>query len=110
MEDDKISSSTGKHKDKTWHFLPIPRSQRHHESFHSGLKMVMTQSPLLAEAMALVMAANVASKLMLQQVTFLTDNRSLAGAAAAKSHTEPLALWNICQQVATLKQVSRCFS
>jgi hypothetical protein len=46
-------------------------------------------SPLHAEALALSLAAKIAAALQLSQPTFLTDNLSLARAAAANSLTDP---------------------
>lgn len=49
-------------------------------------------SSLQAEAFALLLAARVAALLQLQQVTFLTDNLSLAKAASTKAESDPYSL------------------
>jgi hypothetical protein len=64
-------------------------------------------SPLHAEALALILAAKIAAALQLSQPTFLTDNLSLARAAAANSLTDPQVLWEIRNLVAEFKQVSQ---
>jgi hypothetical protein len=65
-------------------------------------------SPLHAEALALTFAAKIAAALQLSQPTFLTDNLSLARAAATNSLTDPRILWQIRNLVAEFKQVSQC--
>jgi hypothetical protein len=64
-------------------------------------------SPLHAEALALILAAKIAAALQLSQPTFLTDNLSLARAAAANLLTDPQVLWEIRNLVAEFKQVSQ---
>lgn len=49
----------------------------------------MASSPLQAEASALLLAATIAELLHLHQVTLLTDNSSLAAAAASRSPCSP---------------------
>nr|XP_051229148.1 uncharacterized protein LOC127346950 [Lolium perenne] len=46
---------------------------------------IQPSSPILAEAAALLLASNIAAKIQEQGVTFLTDNLTLARAAAAHS-------------------------
>ena len=52
-----------------------------------------THSPLVAEALALQLAAKVARVLQLQRVSFLTDNLSLAKMAASRNLSSNNTLW-----------------
>ena len=64
-------------------------------------------SPLLAEAIALVFAANLAIQLNISQVTFLTDNLILARAAAADKISDGVVPWELREQIAQYKKASR---
>jgi hypothetical protein len=67
-------------------------------------------STLQAEACALLLGAKVAVLLKLQQVTFLTDNLSLAKAAATSTTSDPQVLWEIQHLIAEYKEASRALS
>jgi hypothetical protein len=62
---------------------------------------------LQAETLALLLASSAASLLQLHHANFLTDNQSLASAAAASSTTDPQVLWEIRPHIAIFKQVSQ---
>jgi hypothetical protein len=64
-------------------------------------------SPLHAEALALLLAATIADRLQASQVTFLTDNLILSRATAVVKTTDPRVPWEIREQIANYKQVSR---
>ena len=71
-------------------------------------------SPLLAEAIALVFAANLAIQLNISQATFLTDNLILARAAAADKISDGVdkisdgvVPWELREQIAQYKKASR---
>ena len=66
----------------------------------------MAPSPLQAEASALLLAATIAKLLQLQQVTFLTDNSSLAKAAASRTLSSTQVQWKIRQHVAKYFQIT----
>jgi hypothetical protein len=66
-----------------------------------------TSSPLQAEAIALTLAAQIANRLQLQQVTFLTDNLSLSRAAASNRASDPHIPWEIREQIASFMHASR---
>ena len=63
-------------------------------------------SPLHAEAMALLLAAQIAKQLNTQQVTFLTDNLTLSRAAAATKTTDTRVPWELREQIAGYKKAS----
>jgi hypothetical protein len=64
-------------------------------------------SVLQAEAEALSFAVRVASKLQLQHQTFLTDNITLARAAASSSATHPQVPWEIRRHIADYMQFAK---
>jgi hypothetical protein len=64
-------------------------------------------SPLHVEAIAILLAAKIANSLQIQQVTFLTDNLTLARAAASKRATDPHVPWEIREQIAIFMQSNR---
>ena len=67
----------------------------------------MAPSSLQAEALALLLAATLANLLQLQHVTFLTDNLTLAKAAAALKTADQQVPWEIRQHIAQYKLVSQ---
>nr|XP_051197783.1 uncharacterized protein LOC127311400 [Lolium perenne] len=69
-----------------------------------------TPSTLQAESCALLLGAKVAVLLKLQQVTFLTDNLSLAKAAATSTTSDPQVLWEIRHLIAEYKEASKALS
>ena len=60
-----------------------------------------------AEALALLLAVTLANLLQLQHVTFLTDNLTLAKAAAALKTADQQVPWEIRQHIAQYKLVSQ---
>jgi hypothetical protein len=60
----------------------------------------MTPSVLQAEAEALLLAARIASTFHLQDITFLTDNSTLAKAAAVRSVSHSQVHWEIRNHIA----------
>jgi hypothetical protein len=67
---------------------------------------IQPSSPILAEAAALLLASNIAAKIQEQGVTFLTDNLTLARAAAAHSIADKQVPWELRQQIADYKKAS----
>jgi ribonuclease HI len=63
-------------------------------------------SPLQAEALALVFAANLAHSLQLHGVQFLTDNLTLAKAATTDSLVDQMVPWQIRNAINSFRQVS----
>jgi hypothetical protein len=61
-------------------------------------KTLPISTPIQAEAEGLLIAANVASSLMLQEPLFFTDNLCLAKAIQANGGTNPTVLWEIRRQ------------
>jgi ribonuclease HI len=66
-----------------------------------------TRSVLQAEATALLLATKIVSHLGLQKVTFLTDNSSLAKAAASTCASGPQVFWEIRSHIADYLQVTQ---
>jgi hypothetical protein len=64
-------------------------------------------SPLHAESLALLLASNTANLLQLRQATFLTDNLTLAKAAAATKTADPQVPWEIRNYIAQHKKITR---
>jgi hypothetical protein len=64
-------------------------------------------SPLHTEALALLLAAHIANQVQAYQVTFLTDNLSLARATAVASTSSTQVPWEIREQVAKHKHICR---
>jgi glutathione S-transferase len=64
-------------------------------------------SPLQAEASALVTAAEVVSSLLLQGPIFFTDNLSLAKAAAAPGARDHAMLWEIRRQSIQFQELTQ---
>jgi hypothetical protein len=64
-------------------------------------------SPLHAEALALLLAAHIANQVQAYQVTFLTDNLSLARATAVASTSSTQVPWEIREHVAKHKHICR---
>ena len=60
----------------------------------------VTNSPLQAEAVALLLAAHVTNRLQIAQPTFLTDCLSLASAAANRSLNNASTPWSIRNNLA----------
>lgn len=67
----------------------------------------MAPLPLHAEALDLLLAAQTTDFLLARQVTFLTDNLSLAKAAVVIKTTDLQVPWEIKQQIAQNKHVSQ---
>jgi ribonuclease HI len=66
-----------------------------------------TLSPLHAETMGLILAAQLAEKLNIKQITFLTDCIVLAKAAAAPNISDKHVPWELRKQIADYKKESR---
>uniref|UniRef100_A0ACD5YZR5 Uncharacterized protein n=1 Tax=Avena sativa TaxID=4498 RepID=A0ACD5YZR5_AVESA len=67
----------------------------------------MAPSALHAEAMALLLATQLAQQLHAHKVTFLTDNLTLARAAAASRSTVSEVPWEIQEHIAQYQKASR---
>uniref|UniRef100_A0ACD5ZE21 Uncharacterized protein n=1 Tax=Avena sativa TaxID=4498 RepID=A0ACD5ZE21_AVESA len=67
----------------------------------------LAPSALQAEATGLLLAAKIANLLQIQHVTFLTDNMSVARAAATIKPTDQQVPWEIRQHIAQYKHVSK---
>jgi hypothetical protein len=63
-------------------------------------------SPLLAEALALFLATQIAVQVQAIGVTFLTDNLTLAKAAASPTLSDAQVPWELRQQIAEYKKAS----
>lgn len=109
IKSDMIIAGTKIYSDASWQKKNIPGRG---ESLATGIgiyihipgdgldRKVMIQastnaahSPLFAEALALQFAAKVARRLQLQQVTFFTDNLSLAKMAASRNINDSSITW-----------------
>jgi hypothetical protein len=64
-------------------------------------------SPLVAEADALIFAAQLAQQMNIPSVTFLIDNLTLARAVASVKISDATVPWELRQQIAHYKKVSR---
>ena len=64
-------------------------------------------SPLHAESAGLLLAVNIAERLQVQQVTFLTDNLTLAKAAAATTILDKEVPWELRKQISDYHKASR---
>uniref|UniRef100_A0ACD5U6V3 Uncharacterized protein n=1 Tax=Avena sativa TaxID=4498 RepID=A0ACD5U6V3_AVESA len=64
-------------------------------------------SPLHVEAMALLLASQIAEQLKTPQVTFLTDNLTLSRAAAATKTTDTQVPWELREHIAVYKNASK---
>ena len=86
-----------------------------HLQNHNGEEKILIQastlkkanSPLIAEAIGLYLAALIAAKLGLQSTTFFIDNLSLAKAAAAEKISDKQVPWELREQIANYQKASR---
>jgi hypothetical protein len=85
-----------------------------HLQHDSGESKVLIQasmpkalSPLVAEADALIFAAQLAQQMNIPSVTFLIDNLTLARAVASVKISDATVPWELRQQIAHYKKVSR---
>jgi hypothetical protein len=69
--------------------------QNREETIMIQASTIRPPSPLLAEAAALLLASKVAAQVQAKQVTFLTDNLTLAKVAAAPSVTDKQVPWEL---------------
>lgn len=75
-------------------YLSLPQDQME-VNVQIQASTIITNSPLQAEALALLLAAQVAKRLCISQPTFLTDNLSLASWAASRKIMESTTPWTI---------------
>ena len=75
-------------------YLSLPQDQLE-VNVQIQASTVITDTPLQAEALALLLAARVAKQLCISQPTFLTDNLSLASWAASRKIKESTTPWTI---------------
>lgn len=87
-------------------FLHLPEG-KHNMKVQIQASIATVPSPLQAEAAALVLAARIAQHLQLQQVTFLTDNLTLARAAADKKLASDKIHWEIRKDLANYLLASK---
>jgi ribonuclease HI len=80
-------------------FCQLP-GQGREETLMIQASTTHSSSPLLAEADALLFATKVAAQVQAQEVTFLTDNLTLARAASATTITNDQVPWELRQQIA----------
>lgn len=80
--------------------------QNREETIRIQASTAQPSPPLLAEAAALLLASKIAAQVQAQGITFLTDNLTLAKAAAASSVTDKQVPWELRQQIANYKRAS----
>lgn len=116
IKSDLLITGTKVFSDASWNNKKVPTGIGIHiQGFeHSDGYNVMIQasttiasSPLQAEALALLLAAHIANLLNIGQVSFLTDNLTLARAAAQRSISLTKANWEIRKELAEYVLVTK---
>jgi hypothetical protein len=83
------------------------KNQLHTTDIFISARTSLVSTPLQAEAEVLLIAANIASSLLLQEPIFFIDNLNLAKAAEASGAMNPTVLWEIRRQAIQFQEITQ---